>query len=368
MATPVVVTWGVIALLILVNAVYVAAEFGTVGVRRSRLRQLATEGHRLARRLLPIVDDPRALDRYIAASQIGITLSSLVLGAWAQVTLAPALAPRLEPWVQRWPLLESATAAGLAVGIVLATLAAAQVVLGELVPKALALQYPTRVALATVVPMVWSLRALAWFIAVLNGSGLAMLRLLGLRYTGHRHVHSPEEIELLVAESRDGGLLKPEEQARLQRALRLGRRVARDLMIPRDRVEAVDAREPFERVVERAVASPYTRLPVYESSLDHAIGVVHTKDLALAYASGARPSLRSLIRPVVRVREDLPADRLLSHLRGARAPLALVVDRRDRVVGLLTLEDVAAELLGGLDEAPAPPGSGGPSGRETRDA
>ncbi len=358
MATPALITWGVIVLLILVNALYVAAEFSAVGARRSRIRQLAGRGHRAARRLLPVVDDPRALDRYIAASQIGITLSSLLLGAWAQVTLAPALAPVLASWAERWTLPWSLTGPALAAGVVLVGLAAAQVIVGELVPKALALQYPARVALATVVPTTWSLRAFAWFIAVLNGSGLALLRLLGLRASGHRHVHSPEEIELLVAESRDGGLLEPEEEARLQRALRLRQRCARDLMVPRDRVATVQASEPIDRVVEQVATSPYTRLVVVETSLDRPIGVLHTKDLVAAWVSGERPGLRSLVRPVVRVRDDTPADRLLSALREARTPIALVVDRSDRVVGLVTLEDVASELLGAAGraraDAPAP--------------
>jgi putative hemolysin len=360
MSTSALATWAVVAFLVLVNAFYVAAEFGTVSTPRSRIRRLAAEGNLRARRLLPVIDDPLALDRYIAASQIGITLSSLVLGAWAQVTIAPVLAPHLEPWLARWPAPFSLSATWLAVVVVLLGLAAAQVVLGELVPKALAVQYPTRTALATVVPMAWSLRLFAGFLAILNGSGLLVLRLLGLKYTGHRHVHSPEEIELLFAESRDGGLLEPDEQARLQRALRLGRLRTGDLMVPRHRVVAIAADEPFDRVLERVAASPHTRLPVYEGSLDRPIGLLHTKDVVLAYASGHRPAVRALVRPLVRVRADLPADRLLSTLRDARTPLALVEDGAGRVAGLVTLEDVAAALLGDPAERPARPAPASP--------
>jgi len=317
----------------------------------------------MAARLLPVLEDPRALDRYIAASQIGITLSSLALGAYAQ----PRLAPCAEPYVARWEPLSAFAAQSAAAVLVLVALAALQVVVGELVPKALALQFPTRTALLTVQPMRWSLRLFAWFIVILNGSGLAILRLLGLRYTGHRHVHSPEEIELLIAESHDGGLLEPEEQARLHRALKLSRRTARDLMVPRDRVAALPVDTPFDDILGRLAASPYTRLPVYQSSLDGTLGVLHTKDLALACTSDAAPPpLASLIRPVVRVREDLPANRLLAFLRERRAPLALVEDRRGQVTGVITLEDVASELLGdvadefksGDGSAPPPKGRG----------
>ncbi len=160
--------WAVIAFLILVNALYVAAEFGAVGARRSRIRRLATAGNPLAGRLLPVLEDPRALDRYIAASQIGITLSSLVLGAYAQAALAPAL----EPYFARLEPVRGLAAETAAVTVVLIGLAGLQVVVGELVPKALALQYPTRTALLTVLPMQWSLHAFAWFIAVLNGSAI----------------------------------------------------------------------------------------------------------------------------------------------------------------------------------------------------
>jgi CBS domain containing-hemolysin-like protein len=333
----------VIVVLILVNALYVAAEFGAVGARRSRIRRLAEDGNRLAARLLPEIDDPRALDRYIAATQIGITLSSLVLGAYAQATLTPLLVPVFAR-LDRPGLL--APAASAALGVLLG-LTAVQMVVGELVPKSLALQYPTRIALLTVRPMRWSLRAFAWFIAVLNGSGTLVLKLFGLAGAGHRHIHSPDEIEMLIAESRDGGLLEPEELARLRSALRLGRRSARDLMVPRERIAALSADTPFDRILTRLSESPYTRLPVYEDTIDRPIGVLHTKDLALACTcEGDPPPLRSLLRPVTRVTADMPADRVLAFLREKRAPLALVMDPGGRVAGLITLEDVVSELLG----------------------
>jgi putative hemolysin len=339
------VAWAVISFLILVNGLYVAAEFGIIGARRGRIRSLAADGNRLAARLLPAMEDPRALDRYIAASQIGITLSSLLLGAYAERTLAPALTPYLAGW-DRFAIVGVSSAAIL---VTLVGLAAVQLVIGELVPKALALQFPTRTALVTVLPMQWSLRLFAWFITILNGSGLVLLRLLGLTYTGHRHVHSPEEIELLIAESRDGGLLEPEEHARLHRALRLGLRTARELMVPRERIAAVAVDTPFDRVLARLAESPYTRLPVYESTIDDAIGLLHAKDVALAFTrEGAPPPLTSLVKPIARVGEEMLANHLLAFLRDHRTPLALVVDRRGNVTGLVTLEDVLTELIGGV--------------------
>jgi CBS domain containing-hemolysin-like protein len=336
------VTWTIIVGLILITALYVAAEFAAVSVRRSRLRRLADDGNRLAGHLLPIVEDGRQLDRYIAASQIGITLGSLVLGAYGQATLSDAVAP----WLTRAGF-DAAGADAAAPAVVLVALTALGVVFGELIPKTLALQYPTESALATVLPMRWSLRLFAPFIAFLNGSGVLLLKFFGVRNTGHRHIHSPEEIDLLIAESRDGGLLEPEEQVRLHRALRLGLRTARELMVPRESVAAISADLPFDQVVEAIASSPYTRLLAYRNSLDNVLGIVGTKDVVVHWAThGGTGQLEPLLRPVARVREDIPADRLLSYLRLQRSHQAIVIDGQGRLAGLITLEDVLGELLG----------------------
>jgi putative hemolysin len=337
----------VIILLILLTALYVAAEFGAVSARRSRLRRLAEDGNALAARLLPILDNPRELDRYIAASQIGITLSSLILGAYGQASLAP----RLDPVLMSVGGIDAETAQSTAAVVVLLLLTTLAMILGELVPKSIALQDPTRTALFTVLPMQWSLRAFAWSIALLNGSGVLLLRLLRVPTTGHRHVHSPEEIELLIAESRDGGLLEPEEQVRLHRALRLGLRSARQLMVPRDRLAAIEASTPFDVVLRIVSASPYSRLPVYRGTLDNVIGILHIKDIVADFVHGEpRSSIGPLLRPIVRVRDTMPADRLLAFLRESRSHQALVVDDRGAIAGLITLEDVVAELLGGVSD------------------
>jgi magnesium and cobalt exporter, CNNM family len=341
-----VLAWATIALLILLTGLYVAAEFGAVSARRSRLRRLAEDGNALAARLLPVLEDPKALDKYIAASQIGITLSSLILGAYGQATLAPRLAPLLE----RFDQLQPATIKSLSAGIVLTFLTALAVILGELVPKSLALQNPTRTALFTVLPMQWSLRAFSWSITFLNGSAMLLLRALHIPSTGHRHVHSPEEIALLIAESRDGGLLEPQEQVRLHRALRLGLRTARQLMVPRARLATIDASLPFGDVLRIVAGSPYSRLPVYRGSVDNIIGILHTKDIVMRFVQGAGLTVLSLLRPIVRVPDTMPADHLLTFLRERRSHQALVVDASDSVVGLITLEDVVAELLGGVSD------------------
>ena len=333
----------VVAALILFNALYVAAEFAAVSVRRSRIQQLAADGNSFAAWLLPVLESPASLDRYIAACQIGITLSSLILGAYAQATIAVWLTP----WLQSLGGLQQITAQSTSAVVVLLILTVAQVVFAELVPKSLALQYPTQTSLYTLIPMIASLWVYRPFISWLNGTGLMILRLIGAPQQAHRHIHSPQEIELLIADSRDGGLLEPDEHRRLQRALRLNLRQAKQLMVPRPRIEAIDMETPLNEVIGIAAQSPYSRLPVYRDSVDNVVGVLHTKDLVRWFVGEARElSLAAVMRPIASVHESVTADRVLRVLRERRTHQALVVDEFGGTAGLLTLEDVLSELLG----------------------
>jgi len=337
----------IIATLVSINAIYVAAEFAAVSVRKSRVRQLAEDGSSSARQLLPVVEEPARLDRYIAACQIGITLSSLLLGAYGQATLPGRISPAFEGLGG----LEDAAALSVSAVVVLVGLTSVQVILGELVPKSLALQFPTQTAVYTVLPMRWSLVAFSWFIRVLNGSGLLVLKLLRAPSTGHGHVHSPEEIDLLMVQSRDGGLLEPDEQRRLRRALRLSRQRAHQLMIPRTEMVAINAELPIETIVQTAIGSPYTRLPVYVESRDNIIGIIHTKDLALRLLENREGGpLQEILRPVVTVPDTVTADRLITTMREQGAKQAIVVDEFGGVAGLVTVEDVLAEVLGDFSD------------------
>ena len=321
----------------------VAAEFAAVSVRRSRIRQRAEQGDAAAIRLLPYLDDPQALDTYIAASQIGITLTSLIVGAYGQAARAGPLAGV----IQSVRPLSDGAARSTAAGIILVTLTILAMVLGELVPKSLALQYPTGVALYTSLPMAWSLRLFSPVIGFLNGSGALALRLFGIHQAGHRHIHSPDEIDLLIAESRDGGLLEPDEHRRLRRALQLGIRPARHLMVPRPQIAAIEISTPLDRVMEVVAESPFTRLPVYRGDIDHVVGVLHTRDLfTRLLADVAVTSIEPLLRPILIVPENITADALLTRMREQRTHQALVLDEFGGVSGLVTLDDVLTEVMG----------------------
>jgi|GEM_PF-58968 len=339
------VTWAILALLIFLNGLYVAAEFAAVSVRRSRIRQMAEEGNRFARGLLPTLMEAPRLDRYIAACQVGITVSSLVLGAYGQASLGEALTPLFA----RWGDMQTVAAQSASAAVVLVALTTLQMILGELVPKSLALQYPTRLALLTVLPMRWSEKLLGWFIAILNGSGWLVLRAIGVQPRAHRHLHSAEEIKYLVAESREGGLLRPEDQRRLNHALGLTQRTARELMVPRTRIVAVEQGSGIEPAAQAAATLPYTRLPVYRGSVDHIIGLVHAKDITAALLSGAVADdapLDPYVRPILAVHETVSADRVLSLMREERGVMAIVVDDFGGTSGIITTEDILSELLG----------------------
>ncbi|EGV18108.1 hemolysin family protein [Thiocapsa marina] len=338
----------VVGLLILINALYVAAEFAIVGARASRVEHFARQGHRLAAALLPIVKDTTRLDRYIATCQIGITLSSLILGAFGQATIALALGALL---VSDWGM-ETVGAYALSATIVLVVLTSTQVVLGELIPKTVALQYPVGTAIYTYLPMRWSLVVFYPFIGLLNGSGNLILRRLGIDpEVSHRHVHSPDEIELLIRESSEGGMLEPKASKRLREVLRLGRHTVRQFMVPRRQIASLDLAAPLDELLAEIDASPYTRLVVHRGGLDNVRGFIHVKDLAIATAGGREiVALQSLVRPLLALPNRLTLDRVLGQMRDRRARIALVVSEYGDVEGLISLEDIVRELIGELSD------------------
>lgn len=338
----------VVIALILVNALYVAAEFAVVGARVTRIEQLAAQGKSLAASLLPILRSPGRLDSYIAACQIGITLSSLVLGAFGQATIGLALGA----WLDEYTELKTLTAYATSATVTLVVLTSTQVVFGELIPKTLALQYPVRTALYTYLPLRWSMVVLSPFIKFLNGSGSVVLRLFGV--TGeqsHRHVHSPEEIDLLIRESREGGLLQTKESRHLREALQLGQHRVRQLMVPSREIANLNLSAPVDQLLADINASPYTRLIVHRGNTDEILGYIHVKDVAYAIATSFDlHDLQSLVRPLLILPDTLTIDRAVSQLRKQRARIALLADEYGDIKGLVSLEDIIAELLGGVSD------------------
>jgi CBS domain containing-hemolysin-like protein len=232
-------------------------------------------------------------------------------------------------------------------------------------PKALALQFPVRTALITTTPMAWSLRLFTPLIWLFNGSGSALLRVIGVREQPHRHVHSPAEIDLMLAEGDSEGELDSEERRRLRRALRLSSLRASDLMVPRDRIVAIEVETPLDDVIRIGAEEPYTRFPVFRGDIDDTVGILHTKDAVRAHTRGRPRRVSELLRPVMRLPLDAAADRILVTMREQRASQAVVVDAAGRVAGMITLRDVLGAVFDVLaDEfknAPRGPRAGGPA-------
>ncbi|MCA9985301.1 MAG: HlyC/CorC family transporter [Anaerolineales bacterium] len=355
------VIFSVVTLLILFNAFYVAAEFATVAARRTRISQMAASGNGLAQKLLPILEDSHALDNYIAACQVGITISSLVAGAYGQNVIATALAPSFgemlggsESLLARIgvsaDLAAEATALAVAIVVVLTVLTILQVVIGELLPKSVAVQFPEQVALWVVVPMIWSARLFKPLIWIFNGSGRAILRAMGYDGdTGHDQVYSPEEIEILVQGSHEGGLLDEGERQMLRNAFRLRDLTARQVMVHRTKLVLAATDISIAEAIKISLESGFTRLPVYEGKLDDIKGFVHIKDLFRLHMqqSGA---LADIIRPVVHVPETMPVADVWETLNKKRQYVAVVFDEYGGTAGLITMEDLVEEIFGELQD------------------
>jgi len=329
----------IVLLLILVmvgfNALYVAAEFATVGSRRSRIQETAEKGSGPAAGLLEILRDPKRLDNYVAACQIGITLSSLVAGAYGQAQLVPLL----EGWF-------GSASRTIAVVVVLLFITTLQVVLGELLPKTVALRYPEALAIATLTPMrisQWLLRPL---VALFNGSAFAIMRRLGLDIDhSHSHVHSPTELAGLYRDSADGGLIDSDERKMLTGALSVTNRVVRKIMTPRRRLVTIDSSTPIAEALAEFSASPYSRFPVTERG-EEIVGLVTLRDLFLANEKGTVATVAEVAeRPMV-VSEVFEVPPLMNAFAEQGIHVAMVVNEFGSISGMVTREDAIEEVFG----------------------
>lgn len=350
-----------VTLMVFFNAFYVAAEFATVSARRTKISQLAGQGNRLARALLPFIDDNKSLDRYVAGCQIGITISSLVLGAYGQGAIARTLVVPIAALLNQWPSVlgflggDSTTATlvlanTISVTLVLLTITTLQVVFGELFPKSVAIQYPERIAMSVVWPMKISLKIFMPLIWLFNGSGVLILRLLGHSPEEKpANVHSAEEIELLVSESHEGGLLDDVERQMLRNAFRMRELTAKQVMLHRTKLIAAPASSTVLQVLNLAIAEGFSRIPIYSKSIDDIIGFVHVKDLFRLHVQDEK-TLHSIVREVVYVPETMPVGNVWEKLNTRRKYLAVVFDEFGGTAGLITFEDLIEEIFGELQD------------------
>ncbi len=325
-----------ITFMLALNALYVAAEFATVGSRKSRIQALAEDGNRPAAKLFEIVRNPVLIDNYVAACQVGITLSSLVAGAFSQARLTPLFEPYF-----------GSAGRVVAIIITLLVITSLQVVLGELLPKTAALRYPERLAMATLRPMQISQVLFRPLVKVFNGSAFAILGRLGLGGDhSHAHVHSPEELAILFDESAAGGLIDAAERDMAAGVLNVEQRRVREIMTPRRRVVGVDIGDTIAAALDKVVETPHTRFPVWGESTDDVIGVVNLRELYLGAQHDPEALVSTLTQPLLDVAETLPVPALWRFLNARERNCALVVDEYGGVAGLVTLEDAIEEVFG----------------------
>jgi putative hemolysin len=334
--------------LVALNGFFVAAEFALVSVRRTRIEQLVTEGSGSAKAVQRAIGN---LDNYIAATQLGITLASLALGWLGEPAVAHLIEPLLAPVLGGTD--QKALSHTIAIIISFALITSLHIVLGELAPKTVALQRSEATALFVARPLDLFRLIFRPFIWVLNSAGRIVVRLFGLNATDeHTRVHSVQELEMLVTESREAGVLDQGEEVLLRRVFDFGDKTARQIMVPRTEVVGIPQEVTLRALIELAADERFTRYPVYSETVDNIVGVVHVKDLFKLLRNGFSEehertfSLEPMVRPVLRVPETVHVADMLTQMQLKQHHFAVIIDEYGGTAGIVTLEDILEEIVG----------------------
>jgi CBS domain containing-hemolysin-like protein len=326
-----------VLVLILLNAFFVAGEYSLVTVRRTRMKELADEGSRTARSVLSITSDP---PHFIAAMQLGVTLTSLGIGALGERVLSDLF----DEWL----------ATILAVLLAFLIITFLHVVVGELVPKGVALSYSERVALGVSAPVrlfFFVFKPLIW---ILQRSSEGAQRLIGIDPRKHEgEAHSEAELKMLLEVSTEHGEIELDEREMLYKVFDFAEKEVADVMVPRPDVSGLSVDLDLEEAMAAMIESPYTRYPVYRESLDEIVGIVHVRDVVAAMHNGSigtAPSLTELARPPYVVPENKDLGALLAEFRKANQHMAVVVDEYGATAGIVTLEDLLEEIVGDIED------------------
>jgi magnesium and cobalt exporter, CNNM family len=336
-----------VAVIVAANAFFVAAEYGLVTVRRTRMQELDAQGSRGARRVLRLLEQP---PRFISAIQLGVTLSSLALGAIGEPVVSRILERPLDLLPESW---HTSVATTISVILAFTILSYFHVVMGEIVPKSFTLQHPERVALVAAGPVSAFYVIFRPFIWVLVRTSGAVLGWFGVTASsGVTLVHSEEELKMLVTASREKGVLEEEEQEMLHKVFEFADKDAVDVMVPRPDLVAVPVDLPVQEVLALVLSHPFTRYPVFEEELDDIVGVLHVRDLfSTLHERGLESTdLRTILREAIMVPETKPLDELLAEFQRTSNHLAIVVDEYGSVEGLVTLEDLLEEIVGEIGD------------------
>lgn len=337
------------------NAFFVAAEFALVAMRPSRIEQLIEQGDARASVVKALMGD---LDRVLSGVQVGITLASLALGIVGEAALATLFLP-LFSWL---PVAQAAIIShAIATGLSFAILTFLHVVLGELVPKSLALQRTERMSLMVARPLRWFIHSFRWIIDGLDSVSRRFVKWMGVAHPmSHALVHSAEELLVLVQQVRERGVLNPGEEKFIQGAVELGKIQVREIMVARPDMHLLRVEADLDEVMRAFATTQRSRIPVYQGTVDHILGFVHIKDIVWILLDRERRAeegqvqppfhLHSLLREVLIVPETKPASELLIEMRTRRANMAMVVDEFGSILGLVTLEDILEEMVGEIHD------------------
>ncbi len=349
-----------VAFFILANSFFVAAEFALVSIRETRVQQLIAHGRPGARTVLQL---KRSMDDFLPAVQLGVTLAALALGWIGEPALAEVLTRLAEHFLPHMTQHVAVYSNAAAVAIAFALITYFEVLLGELVPKSLALQRTERIALAVAGPMDVFIRLTRPGVKLMNASATLVLRLFRAPLQGEGAVHSPEELKLIATATRRMGLLPSFQEEIIHRAIELSHVVVREIMTPRGKIFSLPTNLPLEQASARIVDEQHTRVPVYEPERgpEHIIGIVHSKDVsrlmhfrATALSLGARGesgmTLREVMREVSFVPETKLAVELLQDFQERRRQMAIVVDEFGTTVGIVTAEDALEQVVGELED------------------
>ena len=336
----------IILFLLLANGFFVASEFALVSVRKTRISQLAKEGDSTAK----ITESAlKELDKYIAATQLGITIASIALGWVGEATLAKIIHPLFDflPFV-------SGTIAThtLAVAIAFIVITFMHVVIGELMPKSIALQYPEKTTLLITRPLVFIAKIFTPFIFLLNGFGNWFLKLLGIPPAHPSHsVHTEEEINMIIEESYKGGVLNETENFILKNTLKFSDLIAKQIMVPRCNVVTISENIDLKDLDKILQENQYSRYPVHNGSFDNIIGILHVKDLyPYLRDCDEKFSLANILRKPLLVPETMTTDMLLKNFKENKTEIAIVMDEFGGMSGIISLEDVLEEILGDVQD------------------
>jgi magnesium and cobalt exporter, CNNM family len=340
------VAWRLAGLLALVcaNGFFVATEFSIVTVRKTRVDQLIAEGHGWARAVRRAITAP---DRYIAATQLGVTMASLGLGWIGEPAVAALIIPELDYLPRQ---IAEATAHTIAVAIAFTLITAFHITLGELVPKWIALERAETTAMLTVKPTEIFMRITWPFVHLMHAAAQGIVSLLGMGGKGHRGgVHSEEELKMLVTASQEAGVLEEREEQMLHRVFGFADLTAGQVMVPRTELVAVSVDTPREQILELLAKTGHTRVPVYRSNMDDIAGILYVNDLLRPLEHGAAINAGALAREVLMVPETLPADEVLAEMRRRNVREALVIDEYGGTAGMVTFASLMERIVGDLN-------------------